>query len=52
MGVKGGLGVKLNDNLRFISKVGFGGYGEEYYGGEENGLGVGLEGENIWIGIE
>ena len=44
--------VKLNDNFSFITKVGFAGYRDDYYRGEENGFGVGLDGENISIGIE
>lgn len=52
IGVKPGLAVKLNDNFSFITKVGFAGYRDDYYRGEENGFGVGLETENISIGIE
>ena len=52
IGVKPGLAVKLNDNFSFITKVGFAGYRDDYYRGEENGFGVGLDGENISIGIE
>ena len=52
IGVKPGLAVKLNDNFSFITKVGFAGYRDDYYRGEENGFGVGLDTENISIGIE
>ncbi|HJH63134.1 MAG TPA: porin family protein [Bacteroides mediterraneensis] len=53
IGVKPGLALKLNDHFSFITKVGFAGYRDDYYRDlEGNGFGVGLDMENISIGID
>lgn len=53
IGVKPGLALKLNDHFSFITKVGFAGYRDDYYRDMEgNGFGVGLDMENISIGID
>ena len=53
IGLKPGLALKLNDHFSFITKVGFAGYRDDYYRNlEGNGFGVGLDSENISIGID
>lgn len=51
LGVRPGIAVKLNNNFSFVSKVGFAGFREDYRG-LKDGFGVGVESENISIGIE
>lgn len=51
VGVKPGIAIKLNEHFSLISKVGFAGFRDDYFRGE-NGLGVDLDGENISIGID
>ena len=52
LGVKPGLAVKLNKNFSFVTKVGFAGFRDDYRGRGNSGFGVGVEGEDISIGIE
>ena len=52
LGVKPGIAVKLNDHFSFVSKVGFAGFREDYRGEGNSGFGVGVDGEDISIGIE
>lgn len=51
VGVKPGIAIKLNEHFSLISKVGFAGFRDDYFRGED-GLGVTFEGENISIGID
>ena len=51
IGVKPGISIKLNNHFSLISKIGFAGFRDDYFRGE-NGLGVDLDGENISIGID
>lgn len=52
LGVKPGISVKLNDHFSFVSRVGFAGFRQDYRGVGNSGFGVGVEGEDISIGIE
>lgn len=52
VGVKPGLAVKLNENLSFITKVGFAGFRDDYRFNTKNGFGVYADAETISIGIE
>lgn len=51
IGLKPGMAIKLNHHFSLITKVGFAGYRDDYFRGE-NGFGVTMEGENITIGID
>lgn len=50
IGVKPGVAIKLNDQFSIVTKVGFAGYRDDYYVGE-NGLGVTLDGNDISLGL-
>ncbi len=51
LGIKPGLAVKLNNHFSLVAKVGFAGYRDDYYYGED-GFGVALDGEDLSFGIE
>lgn len=51
IGLKPGMAIKLNDSFSLITKVGFAGYRDDYFRGE-NGCGVTLNGEDLEIGID
>lgn len=51
VGIKPGMAIKLNSHFSLITKVGFAGFRDDYFRGED-GFGVTLEGEDISIGID
>ena len=51
IGLKPGMAIKLNHQFSIVTKVGFAGYRDDYFRGEENGYGVSLESEDISLGI-
>ena len=50
IGLKPGVALKLNDSFSVVSKLGFAGYRDDYYKGE-NGFGVSFDTENISLGV-
>lgn len=50
IGLKPGLAIKLNNKFSLVSKLGFAGYRDDYYKGD-NGFGVTFDSENISLGV-
>ena len=50
VGLKPGVAIKLNNSFSLISKLGFAGYRDDYYKGD-NGFGVSFDTENISLGV-
>ncbi len=50
IGLKPGIEVKLNNKFSLVSKLGFAGYRDDYYKGE-NGFGVTFDSADISLGV-